>query len=68
MHKNSLGCTLSYLKYICSLNLMCLIHSFNIFIFKCNPIGNLKVMSAVIMLCSGCRLLCELQLIDVGIR
>jgi len=36
-HKDSLGCTLRYLKYICSLNLMCLIHSFNTFIFTCSP-------------------------------
>jgi len=51
--QNLLGCTLRYLKYICSLNLMCLIHSFITFIFTCSPTDNLKVMSAIIMLCSG---------------
>ena len=53
-HKNSLGCTLRYLKYICSLNLMCFTHSFNTFIFTCSATGNPEIMSAVIMLCSGC--------------
>jgi len=61
-HKDSLGCTLRYLKYICSQNLMCLTHSFNTFIFTCSPTSNMEVMSAVIMLCSGCWLLCKLQL------
>jgi len=40
MHKNSLGCTLRYLKYICLFNLMCFTHSFNTVIFTCSPIGN----------------------------
>ena len=53
-HKHSLGCTLRYLKYICSLNLMCLTHSFNTFIFTCSPTDNLEIMSAVTMLCNGC--------------
>ena len=67
-HKNSLGCTLRYLKYICSLNLMCFTHSFNIFIFTCSPTRNLEIMSVVTMLCSGCWLFCKLQFIKVGIR
>ena len=53
-HKNSLGCTLRYLNYICSLNLMCFTHLCNTFIFTCSPTGNLEIMSAVTMLCSGC--------------
>ena len=52
--RSSLGCTLRYLKYICSLNLMCFTHSFNTFIFTCSPTDNLKIMSAVTMLCNGC--------------
>jgi len=54
--------------YICSLTLMRLIHSFNNIILTYSAIGNLEIGSVVIMLCSGCRLLCELELIEVGIR
>ena len=67
-HKNSLECTLRYLKYICSLNLMCFTHSFNTFIFTCSATGNLEIMSAIIMLCSGCWLFCKLKLKKVGIK
>jgi len=67
MQKDSLGCTLRYLKYICSLTLMCLIHLIT-FILTCSAISNLEIMSVVIMLWNGCRLLCEQELIEVEIR
>jgi len=67
MQKNSLKCTLRYLKYICSLTLMCLIHSFNKIYFnlQCNKqSGNYECG----LLYSGCRLLCKLKLIEVETR